>query len=87
MDLIAPHVYGPFLDISVAGGYTGIWLGGWRSASQMLSPRLWDRFVWPYYSKMVNDVVDRGLVAILHLDSNWTRDLARSKNCPKGNAF
>ncbi len=84
MDLIAPHVYGPFLDISVNGGYTGIWLGGWRSASQMLSPKLWDRFVWPYYSKMVNDVIDRGLVAILHLDANWTRDLARFRELPKG---
>lgn len=87
MDEIAPYVYGPFLDISVACGYTGIWVGGWRAASQMLSPKLWDRFVWPYFRKMVQDVVDRGLVAILHLDSDWTRDLARFRELPKGNCI
>ncbi len=84
MNEISPYVYGPFLDISVACGYTGIRVGGWGAADRMLSPKLWDRFVWPYFRKMVQDVVDRGLVAILHLDSDWACDLARFRELPGG---
>jgi len=33
---------------------------------------------------LVHEVVDTGLIALLHLDSNWTRELARFKELPKG---
>ena len=60
------------------------WVGGWRTASHMLSPKLWDRFVWPYFKQLVNKVVDAGHIALLHLDSDWTRDLKRFRELPKG---
>jgi uroporphyrinogen-III decarboxylase len=84
MDLMASTFYGLFIDMAIAGGYPAIWVGGWRSASTNLSPKLWDRFVWPYYSRLANEVIDAGLMAILHLDSDWTRDLARFRELPKG---
>ncbi len=62
----------------------GWWVGGWRSASEFLSPRLWDRFVWPYLREMVETVAAEGVIPVLHLDSNWERDLARFRELPAG---
>lgn len=61
-----------------------VWVGGWRSASEFLSPRLWDRFVWPYVKEEVEVVLEAGVTPILHFDSNWTRDLERFRELPKG---
>ena len=49
-----------------------------------ISPTMWNRFVWPYFSRLVNEVVDSGLIALLHLDSNWTRELEHFRELPKG---
>ncbi len=65
-------------------GVTGVWLGGWRSASEFLSPKLWERFVLPYYKQLVDVVLEAGVTPILHFDSNWTRDLSYFKDFPKG---
>jgi hypothetical protein len=61
-----------------------IWIGGWRSASEFLAPRLWERFVFPYYKEMVDIAVEEGTIPVLHFDANWTRDLARLREMPKG---
>jgi uroporphyrinogen-III decarboxylase len=60
-----------------------MWVGGWRSASEFLSPRLWERFVFPYVKELVELVVDEGVIPVLHFDSNWTRDLDRFKELPR----
>ncbi|MHB8132439.1 MAG: uroporphyrinogen decarboxylase family protein [Mobilitalea sp.] len=83
MDIAMPYMSAPAIQMAKEVGGMGLWVGGWRSASMFLSQKLWDRFVYPYYEKMVNDVADAGLVPILHLDSDWSRDLARFKSLPK----
>lgn len=60
-----------------------MWVGAWRSASEFLSPRLWDRFVFPYLKEVVDLVVGEGVIPVLHFDSNWIRDLDRFKELPK----
>ena len=60
----------------------GVWVGGWRTASQFLAPKLWERFVFPYYQQMVKVVVDEGVIPILHFDAKWDRDLARLRELP-----
>jgi uroporphyrinogen-III decarboxylase len=40
--------------------------------------------VWPYFRKMVFEVIEGGLIALLHLDSDWTRELDRFKELPRG---
>ncbi len=45
---------------------------------------MWQRFVWPYFKRIVHEVVDAGLIALLHLDSDWTRELDRFLDLPKG---
>jgi hypothetical protein len=84
MDVTIPHLAGPSCEMTKRFHVPCIWVGGWRSASSVLSPKLWDRFVFPYFERLVHEVVDAGLIALLHLDSDWTRDLARFRSLPKG---
>jgi hypothetical protein len=82
MDAILPHLAGKAIRRAKKLRYPAVWIGGWRSAPCMLSPVMWNRFVWPYFSKLVEEVVSAGLIAILHLDSDWTRELQRFKELP-----
>lgn len=84
MDLMMPSVTPQILEATKAVGAPGVWVGGWRSASGNLSPKLWDRFVWPQLRKITFEVLDAGITPILHLDGDWTRDLARFREFPKG---
>lgn len=65
----------------------GVWLGGWRAASEMMSPKLWQEMVWPYFKKMAEMLVEEGTIPIYHLDSNWLRDLDYFKDLPKHKAI
>jgi uroporphyrinogen-III decarboxylase len=64
------------------GGIRATWLGGWRSASALVAPRLWDRFVWPYILELAEALVQVGIVPVLHWDQDWTRDLVRLQELP-----
>ena len=82
MDLILPEAITSGIGGASLIEPTGIWLGGWRTASGMLSPKIWDRFVLPYYIKMVEATVEAGLTPVLHFDQDWTRDLEKLKAFP-----
>ena len=83
MDAMMPHLVSHICKRAKIEGFPAVWIGGWRSASNMISPALWERFVWPYFEKAVDDVVNSGLIALLHLDSDWTRDLGFFRSLPK----
>lgn len=84
MDEIAPHLAPRAIGSAKERGYPLVWVGGWRSAPSMLSPAMWDRFAWPYLRALTQEVVDSGLIALLHLDSGWDRELARFRELPGG---
>ena len=63
-------------------GIGGTWLGGWRSASGLLAPKLWDRFVWPYIVRLAEALIAKGITPILHWDQDWTRDVGRLVELP-----
>jgi uroporphyrinogen-III decarboxylase len=84
MDAILPHLAHKIIQRTKNLGYPLVWIGGWRSAPCLLSPAMWNRFVWPYFHKLVYEVVDAGLIALLHLDSDWTRELDRFRELPRG---
>ena len=84
MDAIVPHLTGSAIRSAKKRGSPLVWVGGWRTAPELLSPDMWQRFVWPYFKRVVHEVVDSGLIALLHLDSNWTRELERFRELPKG---
>jgi hypothetical protein len=60
----------------------GYWVGGWRTAPEFLSPRLWNRFVWPYMKELVEIVAEEGGVPVLHFDANWDREIERLLELP-----
>lgn len=64
------------------GGIRGTWIGGWRAASALVAPRLWNKFVWPYIVEQVEACVAAGITPVLHWDQDWTRDLGRLKELP-----
>jgi len=84
MDVMVPHLAAAGCRRARKLDYPAVWVGGWRAAPSMLSPAMWDRFVWPYFSRLIKEVVDSGLIALLHLDSKWDRELARFRELPKG---
>jgi len=84
LEAIAPHLAEIPCRQALQGGFPAIWIGGWRAAPFMMSPEMWNRFVWPFFKQLVHEVVDAGLIAILHLDSNWDRELVRFRELPKG---
>jgi uroporphyrinogen-III decarboxylase len=65
-------------------GYPAVWVGGWRTAPELLSPQMWCRFVWPYLNQLILEVIHHKLIPLLHLDGNWDRELARFKALPAG---
>jgi uroporphyrinogen-III decarboxylase len=82
MEAITPHLAGETIRAAKNRGCPLVWIGGWRAAPAMLSPEMWRRFVWPYFNRLVHEVTDSGLIALLHLDSDWTRELAKFKELP-----
>jgi uroporphyrinogen-III decarboxylase len=84
IDAVAPHLATNTLRQARERGYPAVWVGGWRGAPHLFSPEMWRRFVWPSFYRLVHEVVDAGLIAILHLDSDWTRELAHFRELPKG---
>lgn len=84
MEEAAPYMAPPAIGVIKQLGLPVMWVGGWRSASQILSRPLWERFVWPYFKSITYEVLDAGLIALFHLDSDWTRDLGMFKEFPEG---
>ncbi len=82
MDAAFPEIMGQTIGIARASGVPGVWLGGWRSASALISPKLWNRFVWPYFLKFVDSLIAADLTPVLHWDQDWTRDLGRLQELP-----
>jgi len=81
---IMPYISDTTCKKAKAEGYPAVWVGGWRTAPEMLSPKMWNRFVWPYFKQLVHEVLEYDLIPILHLDSNWNRELARFRELPRG---
>lgn len=84
MQVMMPTMVEQALGIVRGFNLPGIWVGGWRSASEFLSRKLWERFVFPYYRQLVDVLVKEGVTVVLHFDSNWTRDLEYLREFPKG---
>ena len=82
MDVMVPYYIEQGLSAAGAGDVSGMWVGGWRTASAMLAPKLWDRFVWPYIKKISTALIDGGVIPVLHWDQDWTRDLERLLELP-----
>lgn len=84
MDVIQPYYVDLAVNVTALSGVKGCWVGGWRAASAMVSPKIWNEFVFPYYLDLVTKLHEKGILSILHFDQKWDRDLARFLEFPKG---
>jgi len=82
LDAMQPGLIEIGLDAARRSGVPAVWVGGWRAASSMLSPKMWNEFVFPYYLEMVTRLAENDIVSVLHFDHNWTRDLSRLRELP-----
>jgi uroporphyrinogen-III decarboxylase len=82
-DVMQPELIRMGVDGARRSGLPAVWVGGWRSASAMLSPAMWNEFVFPYYLEMVTELAANDVVSVLHFDHDWTRDLARLLEMPR----
>jgi len=87
MDVALPFYINLGIAVTTATGVPGTWVGGWRAASAMVSPKIWDKLVYPYYYEMVQKFHEKGILCVLHFDQNWDRDIARFLDFPKGCVF
>jgi Uroporphyrinogen decarboxylase (URO-D) len=61
-----------------------VFAGGARSAGDILSYKMFDKFMWPFFKKLVEIIVEEGSIVYLHLDSCWDRFLDYFLELPKG---
>ena len=87
LDVAQPYFREAALKMINLFGIPRVWVGGWRGASNMLAPKLWEKFVWPYFVETVNYLHEHGAKSILHWDADWTRDLGRLRELPKGSCI
>ncbi len=83
MDHMMPHMIKEGIHTAEVSGIPAVWVGGWRSASSLIAPKIWDEMVFPYFLELTHALADKGIVSVLHFDQDWNRDLARFKELPK----
>ncbi|MFH0727694.1 MAG: uroporphyrinogen decarboxylase family protein [Pseudomonadota bacterium] len=82
MDVMLPFFIGSAKSAVKVTGVPSVWVGGWRTASAMLAPKLWNRFVWPYFYRVATELIDCGITPVFHWDQDWGRDLERLLELP-----
>ncbi len=82
MDVMVPHMIKDGINVARRSGIPAVWVGGWRSASSLLAPKIWDELVFPYFVEVTHALATEGIVSVLHLDQDWTRDLGRFRELP-----
>lgn len=55
-----------------------------RGSGQMYPLDLFERFEWPMMKKMVQEFVKNGITPLLHLDTDWSKNLPYFREFPKG---
>lgn len=82
LDVMQPFWIQFAIDQCNATGVRSLWVGGWRTASAMVAPKFWDRFIFPYFHEMVTKLAEEDILSVLHWDQDWTRDLGRLLELP-----
>lgn len=84
MDIMQPYFIDVAVQVTSLCGVKGVWVGGWRAASSMVSPKIWNELVFPYYLDLITQLHEHGILSVLHFDQKWDRDLKRFLEFPKG---
>jgi hypothetical protein len=55
-----------------------------RGSAQLYPLNLFEKFEWPMMKRMVEEFVKNGITPLLHLDTDWTKNLPYFREFPKG---
>lgn len=83
LEVIRPALLELPKQMTARSGLKSVWIGGWRSASALLAPKIWDRFVFPHLLELVTELHAEGIFCVLHFDQNWDRDIERLLEFPR----
>ena len=82
MDVVQPHMIAAGVRAARLSGVPRVWVGGWRTASALIAPKIWDKLVFPYFLEIAEKLVEAGVTPVFHWDQDWTRDLERLLEMP-----
>lgn len=71
------------IGIAEKTGIPRVFIGINRISSQFFSYGAFEKFVWPFIERFVLRLTDRGITPILHLDSDWSRNLNYFQSLPR----
>ena len=55
-----------------------------RGSAQLYPLKFFERFEWPQLKKMVDEFIAHGITPLLHLDTDWSKNLPYFRDFPKG---
>lgn len=55
-----------------------------RGSGDVISPKYFENFYFPWLKRLVDALVKKNIIALLHLDGNWDRNLPYLKEFPRG---
>jgi len=58
-----------------------------RAGGYFFSPRVFERFWWPYTKRIVEACWSEGIVTLFHLDTCWDKNLSYFRELPRGSAI
>ncbi len=85
MDRMLPDIVSRAVEAAQACELPGIWVGGWRSGSGMLSESVWQEFVLPHLKVLVQALVDAGFNPIAQVNK-IPRPVVVKASCRPANA-
>lgn len=82
-DMVLEHNLKAYRQQIIDTKATGVWIGGWRTGPELVSPAMFDEFVWPSFKAYYDLCVEMDVIPIFHLDSSWTLVLDRFAKLPE----
>lgn len=71
-DMVLEHNLKAYREQIAQTHAVGVWIGGWRTGPDLISPAIFEEFVWPSFKAYYDLCIDTGVLPIFHLDSSWT---------------
>ena len=84
MDAMVDEMIADAIEAAKLSGEPGVFLVMERGGCFYYPLHIYERFEYPYMKKMVDAFAAEGLITVMHLDQNYTKNLPYFKELPKG---
>lgn len=74
-DMVLEHNLKAYRQQIIDTHAQGVWIGGWRTGPDLISPDMFEEFVLPSFKAYYDLCIEMDVIPMFHLDSNWTLDL------------